>query len=577
MEDVWLDCDVVVVGGGMAAVYAACRAQDLGADVVLVDKSHLGRSGCTAVASGVNHFYQPGDDKEIWLRGESSPLTNHRLFLKNLPRTYDVQLFLEGIGVNFIRDGGKVLRVPGPRIPIPHSAMMAEGGPQLGLALRAEVLRRGIRVLNRVMITNLLTSDGRRPTAGRVIGAAGFHTRTGQLHGIRTGAVIMASGPWGIPFPREEVGLCRVRHMPINNSGETLAAMYDAGVLMGKLEVGTSSPGPSEFATAPALEILTGLGSSTIWMNARGERFISTDFRQLGWGRSSIMNQILKENMSERGPVGVNLSHFTPEQRRLVRQVVPIVIGNFESAGYDISRDTIPYIAGAPVKGTSGAGARINERGETSLPGLYAAGNCSDGAYICLGQTLYVAGLTGWWAGENAAPYAARVRHDPPDPGQVEECRREYFAPREVKDGLPFDDVRDQLQDIALSLFPVTGEKKLQAGLDRLERIAREDVPRLQAADARELARLAGLRGTVRVMPLVLSVLLHRRESRGNILREDFPYTDNEKWLVHTVVQKQSDGTMKLRDVPIPEEWWRVQPVRNRTLHPFFADGRVQG
>ena len=89
MDDIRLDSDVLVVGGGIAAVYAACKARELGARVLLVDKSHLGRSGCTAVASGVNHFYQPGDDKDVWLKViQDGQTAFHGILSKNSRETY---------------------------------------------------------------------------------------------------------------------------------------------------------------------------------------------------------------------------------------------------------------------------------------------------------------------------------------------------------------------------------------------------------------------------------------------------------------------------------------------------------
>ncbi len=44
--------DVLVIGGGAAGAMAAIRAREAGADVLLVDKSVFGRSGCAALASG---------------------------------------------------------------------------------------------------------------------------------------------------------------------------------------------------------------------------------------------------------------------------------------------------------------------------------------------------------------------------------------------------------------------------------------------------------------------------------------------------------------------------------------------
>ena len=50
------------------------------------------------------------------------------------------------------------------------------------LTIRNEVLKRGVNVISRIMITDLLTSDGAHPTGGTVIGALGFHTLTGEIH-----------------------------------------------------------------------------------------------------------------------------------------------------------------------------------------------------------------------------------------------------------------------------------------------------------------------------------------------------------------------------------------------------------
>jgi succinate dehydrogenase/fumarate reductase flavoprotein subunit len=62
-----LSTDVLVIGGGMAGASAAMKAREAGADVLLVDKAFFGRSGCSALASGVYPSYMPGDDEEAWL------------------------------------------------------------------------------------------------------------------------------------------------------------------------------------------------------------------------------------------------------------------------------------------------------------------------------------------------------------------------------------------------------------------------------------------------------------------------------------------------------------------------------
>ena len=52
METYYLKTDVLVIGGGIAGAFAAYKARQGGAHVLLVDRSYFGRSGCSALASG---------------------------------------------------------------------------------------------------------------------------------------------------------------------------------------------------------------------------------------------------------------------------------------------------------------------------------------------------------------------------------------------------------------------------------------------------------------------------------------------------------------------------------------------
>ena len=54
--------DGMSIGGGIAAAFAAYKARRSGARVLLVDRSYFGRSGCSALASGIYPSYMPGDN-----------------------------------------------------------------------------------------------------------------------------------------------------------------------------------------------------------------------------------------------------------------------------------------------------------------------------------------------------------------------------------------------------------------------------------------------------------------------------------------------------------------------------------
>ena len=101
--------DVLVVGGGAAGAMAAIRAKECGADVLLVDKSVFGASGCAALASGAYITYMPGDDLAFHLAGRGV-LANQTQAIKAIYATYDVLKILESWGVRFLKERGSIWR-----------------------------------------------------------------------------------------------------------------------------------------------------------------------------------------------------------------------------------------------------------------------------------------------------------------------------------------------------------------------------------------------------------------------------------------------------------------------------------
>ena len=108
------------------------------------------------------------------------------------------------------------------------------------------------------------------------------------------------------------------------------------------------SPHPAEFHCAPGLEMLGGLGCR--FVNAQGENILPGKGKEPAASgnavvqnrRSTLGHAILRETKAGRN-VFLDCTHFTPEQHRLVKQVVPILIHTFERAGYNLSKDVVPY------------------------------------------------------------------------------------------------------------------------------------------------------------------------------------------------------------------------------------------
>ena len=431
------------------------------------------------------------------------------------------------------------------------------------MALRNETLRRGVEVINRVMVTELLTSDGKHPTRGSVVGAVGFNMIDGDIHVFRAGATVLCTGPVHIPYAKPGAGF---HGMPINCTGDGAAAAFRAGAQLSKMEfLAGWGVVPAEFYCAPGLEMGAGLGV----------KFVNGDGEEIAGGnrirRYQLARAVIREYGEGRGPIYKDATHLTPEDLRLYKQVTPIVLTTYDRAGYDPSRDRIPFVTMLPFQsGTlGGAGIRVNEAGATSIPGLFAAGNTSDGAFIGLAQALNLCAVGGWYAGAAAAKTAGQDTGGQLVKAQVDGLAKSMIEPIERRDGPDFGAVRDELEALyGTDITEVLNADRLGGILARIEDIRCRLAPNMRADEPRDLAKVLGMSNFLQCMEISVRVVQRRTESRGNVLREDFPYIDNENWLNYTFVGRGSNGDLVFNEEPIPEHH-RI-PEREMVLHPFF-------
>lgn len=567
MERHFLETDVLVIGGGIAGAFAAYRARQAGARVLLVDRSYFGRSGCSALASGVYPSYMPGDKVEDWIRGlGAGPLVNQSLFVKALPVMYEHLMTMDRWGVKWLKEGRDIVRLGAPGRTFKNGAWMAEGGPQMMMAVRAGVLESGVEVLNRVAITQLLTSDGKLPTEDHVVGAVGFHIRTGEIYTIHAKATIMCTGPYKFPYPWPGSTL---GYMPIDLSGDGIAMMLRAGAQLSRLELGGINLNPDQMLCAPGLESLMPSGAKFI--DKSGRRFLEDyDPKRMEMTSRALLYFAIAHQRELNNIPSMDLKDITPERMELLKRVIPVIMSNYEAAGYDVTHEPVPYtyqVAG--TAGIFGAGARINERGETTLPGLYAAGTCSDINYLPGGHLPFCS-VTGHWAGDAAGVYVSKAGLKPLVPKQVERAIEAMETPLKRTSGVSYAVVHRRLGELLMEKVGlVLHAERLQAALDSLLEIQEREVARLAARDAHELAKVWGLTHYTQVLEATLRAYLYRTESRVAFIREDFPIIDNVDWVKMVVVQRQGDS-LKLWDEPIPESF-HVVPVRpTRNLHLVF-------
>lgn len=556
--------DLLIVGGGISGAICAIRAIDFSVDVTVVDKAFFGRSGCSPLASGVFGVFLPEDNLSEWVRetveepASSAPyLMNQKLLLTAIPKSYFILQKMENWGVKWIKENGKIKRMRGTGQRSPRNAMLAESGPQMMDALSREAIQRGVRVVNRVMITDLLTSDGKAPTKGSVVGAIGFHTRTGEIYVFEAKATVLCCGAWSLP-----------EKMPQNLYGDGIAAGLRVGAELGNMDIPSIGIRPAGFKCAPGMHMFFGLGAKLL--NGNGERFMyKYDHERLELAQRFIVGlAVEKEYREGRGPVVLDVRHFTAEKWNLVKATIPLVIETFESAGFNLTKDTVPYVAEFFSR-IGGHGIQINAKGETSISGLYAAGDNSDLASLNF-SALTQCSLTGFWAGENAAEYALQNINSKLNTSQIAVLEEKILKPSSAERRLQFEEVYPNVFKLYQEQVGIYMQRdRLEAGLIMAEEIFKRDVPQLSAQEPHELSKVLGLGNLVEVLIVIIAAALRRHESRGPFVREDYPETDNLNWL-RRIVAKKTEGGLEINESRIPMEEFYFKPKSEKELHPIF-------
>src|SRR3990172_9565518 len=165
-----IDADVLVIGGGFAGIWAAIRAKDFVDKVVLIDKAKVARSGCSTFAAGVQLCPTPDDDldackKELVESGGYFPDQDWLdTYLQNqMERVKDY----ESWGLHVERDEkGKIARIRG-RGHI-NTRLFQFHGPKLMHVLREQAIKKGVTLVERVMVTDLMHNEGLGHDQGKI-------------------------------------------------------------------------------------------------------------------------------------------------------------------------------------------------------------------------------------------------------------------------------------------------------------------------------------------------------------------------------------------------------------------------
>ncbi|HSR10522.1 MAG TPA: FAD-dependent oxidoreductase [Thermodesulfobacteriota bacterium] len=555
-------CDVLVIGAGAAGCAAAISAAERPAKVILAAKGAFGRSGTTSLgsviyAAALGHEDER-DSPEQHFRDtviEGRYVGNQALvkvLAEEAPRTvYD----LERYGVAWYKQGKEIInssqykyaQLPSP----PHTYSRGvfhdeKTGRAMQNALCREVLKHspGIRVLEDLYVWKIVRNEE------RVQAALGLDLRTGEIVGIPCRAIVLATGGGASCY--------KVTDTDTGATGDGYSLALDAGAELVDMEF--TQFFPTAFVYPEAIRGML-LAVSALWTrglrlyNGGEERFLARKYPDSAENlpRDILSREIFMEILAGRATPhgGVWLDGSAIPDWEEVRKSRPRSFMWPQRFGITGERFEV-----APTSHFTMGGVRINEKCETSVPGLYAAGEVAGGLHggnRLAGNALAECVVFGQVAGGQAAG----MRRE--KPGELDEAaiRREEEKMRlilnpEISGGKTSPSAFSRrLKEI---MYRSAGVVREGQGLEK----AGEEISNLKEEAARDLKITAGrifnydqihafeLLNMIDVCRMIVKAALIREESRGAHYRRDFPEPDNRKWLRNIVFQRR-EGKLQIR------------------------------
>ncbi|MBO1042394.1 FAD-dependent oxidoreductase [Brucella pituitosa] len=382
-----IETDVLVVGGGPAAAWAALSAAETGMRVVLADKGYHGTSGATAPSNTGTWCVPPGEGRIASVEQRfkrTAGLASRRWMLRAADRAYENLLKLAEWGYPFPSDETGDLYIANLR------------GPDYMRFMRQRVQKAGVTILDHHPIMELLGDDH------LVGGAAGLARRNGASFFVSAGAVVLATG--GCAFFERILG-----GTGLTGDGYLLAA--EAGASLSGMEFTgkyTLAPyGSSLNKGLPFRWATFYRENGEVLRDACGEPVTNG----IGGGEKQVAKALLS------GPVYARIDLAEPAMQDWLRRGQPNCFQPYDRMGInpfeELFRVDLKYEG--TVRGTGGIRI-VSSECATGIAGLYAAGDAASRENVTGGISgggainASWAIASGWWAGHGAAQHARSRR-----------------------------------------------------------------------------------------------------------------------------------------------------------------------
>jgi succinate dehydrogenase/fumarate reductase flavoprotein subunit len=591
-----IDTDVLVIGGGIAGCWAAISAARKGVRVALVEKGDTIRSG--SGGPGCDHWCQcPANphskvDPDEWARVLALHPGTMSEMPKGIPRcsygngigaqitcreNYDTLLELEQMGGQIRDVHDEYVGAEGryddtkfmfsPRTNPNHETelVLRVWGVTFKPALKKECQRLGVRIFDRVMVTSLLTEGGIQ--GARVVGATGFNNRSGEFMIFKSKAAVLATaGDFYMWMLNTEHAGCR-QFRSRCATGDGYAIAWKAGAEHVLME--------------QTIPLMLGTGYKHNWYGGAGDasyenlQIVDANGKKLPWPTQgwqdggamrpppevgdSIRKGILNGEWAL--PFYGDFPSMPDIERRVTwdlmlgqESTTKIITSTYERAGFDPKKHLLQnysFIEGethSQWRTPRGSGPVIDWNLKSTLDGLYAAGE----QLFSHGDHSFAAS-TGRYAGRKAADYSREVNESKISQEQISQEKARIYAPIKRTNGIEWKELN---AGIARTMQYYCSEFKTESllgmGLETLQEIEQEFVPRLYALDPHKLMRSIEDLSMLAHAQMILSASLVRKASSVplNFRRIDYPELDPPEWNKYVTI-KLENGKVKPGELPL--------------------------
>lgn len=550
MKNRIIDTDVLIIGGGTAGCFAGItlgKKKDL--DVLIVEKANIVRSGCLAAGvNAINAYITKGrvpQDYVDYCKKDADGIVREDLLLSMSERLNHVTKVMEDLGLVILKDengeyvarGNRNIKINGENIkPILADAVKKQDN---------------VTVINHLNITDFIVENN------EIKGAYGFDVNNAEFYEINAKAVLVATGGAAGLYRPNNPGFSRHKMWyPPFNTGAGYAMGINAGAEMTTFEMRFIALRCKD-TIAPTGTIAQGVPAKQL--NSNGEVYEN----KYGLTTSQRLYGTVTENREGRGPCYLGTKGISKEQeedlyKAYLNMAPSQTLKWLEAAGGPSEEDveiegTEPYIVG----GHTASGYWVDNNRETTIHGLYAAGDVAGGC-----PQKYVTGALA--EGEIAAQAIAEriegsgkgfVVNEVADSELSENAfakKSEYERFLNNKQGLvDIEQTEEAMQKImdqyagGISTDYQYNEARLELADEKIK-FLEKSIDNLVAQDADDLLRIYEIRERLTVCRSVIAHLKARKETRWHSFAENMDYpAKSDDWLKY-VNSRKENGEIKI-------------------------------